>query len=301
MLNAIQPKVGVISVGTGNSYGHPTAEALTRLHSANVKTYWTETGSGVAPNATWDKVSNGQVIISATWQGAGVDTIRGNGFADTFTNSGTAGDVTPPAVATLTSPDGGEIWKVGSIHAITWTATDAVGVTAVTLAYSTDGGASFPNTIATGHRQHRAPTRGRCRSPSTAAAKVRVIAHDAAGNAGRDSSTATFTIDQWQIVAIGRAPAATSARAGRRLLAQGASQGFTITPWAGYHVVTDVLVDGASGGGRDVLHLHERDAPTTPSPRASADSSTRWSVTVVGGGDGDAEPGPGESIRTAPA
>jgi beta-lactamase superfamily II metal-dependent hydrolase len=243
-LSAIQPKVGVISVGTGNSYGHPTADALTRLHNAGVRTYWTETGSGVAPNPTWDKVSNGQVIISATWEGAGVDTIRGTGFADTFTNSGTAPDVTPPAVA-LTSPDGGETWKAGSSHPITWSATDAVGVTAVALAYSTDGGASFPHTIATGLAN--SGTYGwTVPLISTAAAKVRVIAQDAAGNAGRDSSTAVFTVDQWQIVATAGTGGDVSP-AGTTLLAQGASQGYTITPWAG-HAVTDVLVDGASVG-----------------------------------------------------
>ncbi len=243
-LTAVQPKVGIISVGTGNSYGHPTADALTRLHNAGVRTYWTETGSGVAPNPAWDKVSNGQVIISATWEGAGVDTIRGTGFTDTFTNSGTAPDVTAPAVA-LTSPDGGETWKAGSSHAITWTATDAVGVTAVTLAYSTDGGASFPDTIATG-LANSGTYSWTVPLVSTAAAKVRVIAQDAAGNAGRDSSTAVFTIDQWQIVATAGAGGAISP-AGTTLLAQGASQGYTITPWAG-HAVADVLVDGASVG-----------------------------------------------------
>src|SRR5512140_3061517 len=120
-LNATHPKVAVISVGNGNSYGHPTSAALSRLHTAGVHTYWTETGSGVAPNATWDKVSNGQVIISATWTAAGVDTIRGVGFADTFTNSGVAGDVTPPSV-TASAPNGGESWATGSVHNITWTA-----------------------------------------------------------------------------------------------------------------------------------------------------------------------------------
>ena len=56
----------------------------------------------------------------------------------------------PPPVVGVTSPAGGETWKAGSTHAITWTATDNVGVTAVDLAYSTDGGASYPNIIATG-------------------------------------------------------------------------------------------------------------------------------------------------------
>lgn len=243
-LTAIQPKVGIISVGTGNSYGHPTSEALTRLHTANVKTYWTETGSGVAPNASWDKVSNGQVTISATWQGAGVDTIRGNGFADTFINSGSSSDPTPP-VATLTSPDGGEVWKVGSVHDITWTATDAVGVTAVTLAYSTNGGASFLNPIATGIA-NTGSYAWTVPVANTTWAKVRVIAYDAAGNAGRDSSSATFTMNYCNIVASAGTGGGVSP-SGTTSLTSGASQAYTITPTTGYQIA-DVLVDGSSVG-----------------------------------------------------
>ncbi len=99
-LTATDPQVAVVSAGTGNSYGHPTAAAMNRLHAAGTRVYWTETGSGATPLAGWDKVSNGQVIISATWEPAGVDTIRGNGFTDTFINSGTPIAMHQLAVAT---------------------------------------------------------------------------------------------------------------------------------------------------------------------------------------------------------
>jgi len=247
-LNAIQPKIGVISLGNGNSYGHPTAAALTRLHNAGVKTYWTELGAGVAPLAGWDKYSNGQVIISATWQGAGVDTVRSNGvgtpFADTFTNSGSAGDVTAPAVA-VTSPDGGETWKAGSSHAITWSATDAVGVTSVDLAYSTDGGATFPNALASGIANSGSWSWTVPNLP-TGTARVRVLARDAAGNAGRDSSAADFTIDRWTIVASAGAGGSVTP-SGTVYVVEGASQGFSIAPATGYHIA-DVLADAASLG-----------------------------------------------------
>ena len=65
-LTATQPKVAVVSAGTGNPYGHPTAAAMNRIHNAGARVYWTETGSGATPLAGWDKVSNGQVVISAT-------------------------------------------------------------------------------------------------------------------------------------------------------------------------------------------------------------------------------------------
>ncbi len=191
-LAATQPKVAVVSAGTGNSYGHPTAAAMNRLHSAGTKVYWTETGSGAAPLAGWDKVSNGQVILSATWEPGGVDTIRGNGFADTFTNSGTPLDTTPPLVV-LNAPDGGEDWTVGSTQAITWTASDAVGVTVVDLDYSTDGGATYPNPIANG-LANSGSFAWIVPGPSTSAARVRVTARDAAGNAAQDGSNADFSI-----------------------------------------------------------------------------------------------------------
>ena len=49
-------------------------------------------------------------------------------------------DATAPVV-TVTAPDGGESWVIGSIQTITWSASDNVGVTGFDLDYSTDGGA----------------------------------------------------------------------------------------------------------------------------------------------------------------
>lgn len=41
-LRAVAPKYGVISVGEGNSYGHPTEDALSRLRDADVTVYRTD-------------------------------------------------------------------------------------------------------------------------------------------------------------------------------------------------------------------------------------------------------------------
>ncbi len=95
-------------------------------------------------------------------------------------------------VVTVDSPDGGENWKAGTAEEIRWTATDNVGVTSVDIAYSTDGGATY-QTIAT-----EIPDSGAYNwtIPNTASGTclVKVIAHDAAGNAGEGVSDATFTI-----------------------------------------------------------------------------------------------------------
>ena len=91
-------------------------------------------------------------------------------------------------------------WKAGSAQTITWTASDNVGVTAVDLAYSTDGGATYPNAIATGPRElrHVAWT---VPNISARPVRVRVTARDAAGNSAAAANTANFTVDKWIVTA----------------------------------------------------------------------------------------------------
>lgn len=57
-----QPAVGIISTGDGNDYAHPTADCLERLHTHNVKLYWTETGNSGAPESGLDIVG-GNIIV----------------------------------------------------------------------------------------------------------------------------------------------------------------------------------------------------------------------------------------------
>ena len=244
LMHSIDAQIAVISCGNGNSFGHPTAGALDRMHAVGTKTYWTETGAGVAPNPIMDKVSNDQVVISATWEPGGVDTIRGNGFNDTFINSGTPiGDAVPP-VANLTAPDGGEQWKVGSSHALTWTASDNVGVTGVDLAWSVDGGFSW-NPIATG-LANSGTYPWVVPASATTAGRVRVTARDAANNPGADSSLANFTVDWWTI-ASSAGVGGTITPSGTVNVAEGASSPFTIAPGSGFQIA-DLLVDAVSAG-----------------------------------------------------
>lgn len=159
------------------------------------------------------------------------------------TRSGAA-DATPPTVS-LTSPVGGETWKAGSSHAITWTASDNVGVTAVDLAYSTDGGASYPNAIATG-LANSGTYAWSVPNIASATVRVRATARDAAGNSGTAASGASFTIDRWTITASAGAGGGISPT-GAVGVAQGASQVFAITANSGYQVAS-VTVDGSPVG-----------------------------------------------------
>ena len=100
--------------------------------------------------------------------------------------------VSTSPVVSVTSPNGGEVWTGGTDHAITWTATDDVGVTAVDVFYRdalasawTPLSLAQPNTGSFLWSVHNTPA---------TAARVRVVARDAAANAGADSSDANFTI-----------------------------------------------------------------------------------------------------------
>ena len=101
-------------------------------------------------------------------------------------------DVTGPAL-TLTSPVGGEAWPLGGNRTVTWSATDPSGVAAVNLELSLDGGASYPNVIASGLANSGSyswtvgPT-------ASGTARVRAVATDGLGQVTSAASAADFSI-----------------------------------------------------------------------------------------------------------
>lgn len=191
-LNATQPKIAIVPVGNGNPYGHPVASTLGRLHAHGVRTYWTETGAGAAPDPQWDKVAGGMVRIEATWEPGGVDSVFCGAVADTFTNNGARSvDGVPPVVASL-APNGGETVAAGAPASVTWSASDNVGVTSVKLDYSVNDGVSW-HAIATGLPNTGSAPWNVPNSPSVMTL-VRATAFDAAGNSGSRASAGDFTI-----------------------------------------------------------------------------------------------------------
>ena len=78
-LDAISPEVAIVSVGA-NSFGHPTADALGRLHDHGVQTYWTNIGDGVRPGQEYDTVGSSIVIeaLPSTYS------VSGDGFVDSY-------------------------------------------------------------------------------------------------------------------------------------------------------------------------------------------------------------------------
>ncbi len=100
-------------------------------------------------------------------------------------------DTTAPTV-TLTGPNGGESWFSGSLHNITWTASDDAGVDSVSIYYSVDGGAAYDLVASSEPNDGVYPWT--VPDTSTVSAKVKVVAYDPSLNQGEDESDAVFEI-----------------------------------------------------------------------------------------------------------
>lgn len=101
-------------------------------------------------------------------------------------------DRTPPTV-TITAPKGGEELPTGSSFTITWSAQDTVGVVRQSIALSTDGGTTFPVTIAEGLAGNINSFTWQIPDIATDSGIIRIDAVDQAGNIG-SAKSALFRI-----------------------------------------------------------------------------------------------------------
>jgi hypothetical protein len=115
-----------------------------------------------------------------------------NSDADSSDAVFTIADNTPPEV-TVVRPNGAEVFYVAQDDTIRWVATDQFGVDSVSLYYSTDGGATFPHTVATGEANDSAFVWNVANTPS-AVCIVKVVAYDTSENSAEDVSDAVFSI-----------------------------------------------------------------------------------------------------------
>lgn len=89
-LREIMPEYAVISVGKGNSYGHPTDAILSRLRDADVKTYRTDMQGDVIC------ASDGKTVSFAVARNADADTLASVGPNSTTSEPSQPVVVTPP-------------------------------------------------------------------------------------------------------------------------------------------------------------------------------------------------------------
>ncbi|MBI5168039.1 MAG: T9SS type A sorting domain-containing protein [Candidatus Eisenbacteria bacterium] len=223
----------------------------------------TVNGANFARCATvrWDGVDRATTWVSATQLTAAIlaadvasagshavtvfNPAPGGGTSNAMTFTVTSGADTQAPVVSVTAPAGGQSWAIGSLQTITWTATDDTGVNAVDIAWSADGGATFPNAIATGVA-NTGTFNWTVSGQPTATARVRVRAYDSGSNVGSDSSHTNVAFTGWTVTASAGANG-TISPAGAVGVGDGATPNYTITPAAGYKVA-DVLVNGVSVG-----------------------------------------------------
>ena len=91
------------------------------------------------------------------------------------------------------SPNGGELLEYNTDHEITWNADDNARVVSVSIVLSTDGGATYPDTLAKdepndGSFMWTVP------DMDSKTARIKVLAYDGVPNEGSDESDADFTL-----------------------------------------------------------------------------------------------------------
>ena len=84
-LRAVAPQYAVISVGAGNSYGHPTEAVLSRLRDAGVTTFRTDMQGEITA------VSDGQTVNFSVAKNAAAETLANAGAGQNAAGAGAAG------------------------------------------------------------------------------------------------------------------------------------------------------------------------------------------------------------------
>jgi hypothetical protein len=114
---------------------------------------------------------------------------------------------TPPSV-TLTQPNGGETLSTTAAYSIEWSASDDVAVTSIDVEFSTNGGGAWSPIAACTDLAGDATSCSWTPPSATSQGRVRVTAHDAAGQSASDASEANFSVVAGAFVTV-TAPSAT--------------------------------------------------------------------------------------------
>jgi len=95
--------------------------------------------------------------------------------------------------AAVVSPVGGELLASGKTHELAWAASDDTAITAVDLYYSTNGGASYDQTISL-HEEDDGRFSWTVPGSETFDAMLKLVAHDGDGNSVEAFSESAFSI-----------------------------------------------------------------------------------------------------------
>lgn len=139
-----------------------------------------DAGKDIFPEATLDTSGN----IWVLWQS------DRNGNWDIY-SSHLLSDLVPPEVTVL-QPNGGEIWNIGDVDTIRWSAIDNQSVDSVSILYSINGGTNWV-TESSGEANDSSYEWTIPPTPSTECL-VKVVAYDGFPNNAEDISDSFFTI-----------------------------------------------------------------------------------------------------------
>ena len=194
------PVISSVSAAVGTN-GTATVQWATDEPSTSLVQYGTAPGSlTLSASSPLLLTAHGTVLTGLTanttyyYQVTSADSTGNSATSAVFSFLVTSVDTGPPTV-TLVAPVGGERLFTGSPYTIQWTATDDVGVTAVDVAVSADGGTSFAAVAGcTGLPGTAQSCVWSTPGPATTQGRIRVTARDAVGQTGSATSAANFTI-----------------------------------------------------------------------------------------------------------
>ena len=194
------PVISSVSATVGTN-GTATVQWATDEPATSVVQYGTAPGSLTSTNSSPLLLTAHSAVLSGLtanttyyYKVTSVDAAGNSSSSSVASFQVTTVDSGSPTV-TLIAPNGGERLFTGSPYTIRWTATDDVGVTAVDVAVSADGGTTFTAVAGcTGLPGSAQSCTWTTPGPATTQGRIRVTARDAAGNSGTATSAANFTI-----------------------------------------------------------------------------------------------------------
>ncbi len=151
-----------------------------------------------AQDFTWQvpdiETTKAQIRVSTVDLGARRASSTTMNFTISRNGGGGGGDTQAPTVSFL-SPKGGETFNSGDSLQISWSSSDNVGVTSQDLSLSTDGGSTFPITLANGlsgsAQQFTYQIPMSLQSNQT---RLKLVVRDGAGNMAQATTPSNFSI-----------------------------------------------------------------------------------------------------------
>jgi hypothetical protein len=224
--------------------------------SGDVKIELSRNGGTTFPEVLFASTANtGSVVWTVTAPASSTCRVRISSVSDTSVRDSSHANFTivQPTI-TVTSPNGGEIWAIGSQQNVTWTSTNLPG--SIKIELSTNGGSTFPTVIAASTTNDGAET-WTVSGPVSSTARIRISSISIPSLA--DTSNANFSMVQPSITV-------TSPNGGESW-AIGSSHAIT---WTSANLTGSVRIELSTDGGLSF--------PTVIAASTPNDGTEPWTV-----------------------